>query len=193
MQQAVPEGEGAMAAILGLEDEVVRSCCAEVSAAGIVEAVNFNAPGQVVVAGTAGAVADAIERLKLAGAKRALSLPVSVPSHCALMKPAAERLKASVEALKFSMPVIPIIQNASAQIEPNIAALRLALVRQLYSPVLWVQTIEALKGLGATRIVECGPGKVLCGLNKRIAKEAECVALDSPEGFRLALAGKVES
>jgi [acyl-carrier-protein] S-malonyltransferase len=189
MQQAVPEGEGAMAAILGLDDDVVRNCCAEASTVGVVEAVNFNAPGQVVIAGAANAVAKAIERLKSAGAKRALTLPVSVPSHCALMKPAAECLSASVDAVQFNSPAMPIVQNVSAAVEPDLTALRMALVRQLYSPVRWVQTIEALQGFGVARIVECGPGKVLCGLNKRIAKDVECIALDSPDGFRLALAG----
>jgi [acyl-carrier-protein] S-malonyltransferase len=189
MQQAVPEGEGAMAAILGLDDDVVRNCCAEASTVGVVEAVNFNAPGQVVIAGAANAVANAIERLKSAGAKRALALPVSVPSHCALMKPAADRLSAAVDAVNFNSPVIPIVQNVSAEVEPDISSLRMALLRQLYSPVRWVQTIETLQRFGVTRIVECGPGKVLCGLNKRIAKEAECIALDSLDGFRLALAG----
>lgn len=189
MQQAVPEGEGAMAAILGLDDDVVRRCCAEASTTGIVEAVNFNAPGQVVIAGAVQAVNDAIERLKAAGAKRALPLPVSVPSHCALMKPAAERLKPSLDAVVFNMPVIPVVQNTSAKIESDLSAMRDALVRQLYSPVLWVQSVEALAGLGVTRTFECGPGKVLCGLNKRIVKELDCVALESVDGFRAALAG----
>ncbi|MDF2445327.1 MAG: malonyl CoA-ACP transacylase [Moraxellaceae bacterium] len=188
MQQAVPPGEGAMAAILGLDDEVVRQCCADASEAGIVEAVNFNAPGQVVIAGAKLAVNAAIERLKLAGAKRALPLSVSVPSHCALMKPAAEKLRAALVTVAFSMPVIPVIQNVAARAEADTEAMREALVRQLYSPVLWTQSVEALAGLGVSRALECGPGKVLCGLNKRIVKELECASLEGAEGFRLALA-----
>ncbi|MFZ5561145.1 MAG: ACP S-malonyltransferase [Pseudomonadota bacterium] len=188
MQQAVPAGEGAMAAILGLEDDVVRRCCDEASVAGVVEAVNFNAPGQVVIAGSSAAVNAAIEKLKAAGAKRALSLPISVPSHCALMKQAAGQLKVSLNRLPFSPPAIPIVQNVSARIEPDVAAMRDALVRQLYSPVLWVQSVEALSGLGVTRMLECGPGKVLCGLNKRIVKELDCVSLEAADSFRTALA-----
>lgn len=188
MQQAVPAGEGAMAAILGLEDDVVRRCCDEASVAGVVEAVNFNAPGQVVIAGSSAAVNAAIEKLKAAGAKRALPLPISVPSHCALMKQAAGQLKVSLNRLPFSPPAIPIVQNVSARIEPDVAAMRDALVRQLYSPVLWVQSVEALSGLGVTRMLECGPGKVLCGLNKRIVKELDCASLEAVDSFRTALA-----
>lgn len=189
MQQAVPAGEGAMAAILGLDDDVVRQCCAEASAAGVVEAVNFNAPGQVVIAGASAAVAAAIEKLKAAGAKRALPLPVSVPSHCALMKPAAEQLKVALADVTFNTPVIPVVQNVAARVEADADAVRDALVRQLHSPVLWVQTVEALAGLGVTRALECGPGKVLCGLNKRIVKDMECASLENAESFAAALAG----
>jgi [acyl-carrier-protein] S-malonyltransferase len=188
MQLAVPAGEGAMAAILGLEDDVVRQCCADAASAGVVEAVNFNAPGQVVIAGSMAAVAVAIEKLKAAGAKRALPLPVSVPSHCALMKPAAEKLKLSLDAVTFNTPAIPVVQNVAARIEPDAAAVRDALVRQLYCPVLWVTSVETLAGLGVTRALECGPGKVLCGLNKRIVKELECASLESAESLRTALA-----
>jgi [acyl-carrier-protein] S-malonyltransferase len=166
----------------------VRQCCADASAAGVVEAVNFNAPGQVVIAGSVAAVNAAIEKLKAAGAKRALPLPVSVPSHCALMKPAAEKLKISLEAVTFNTPAIPVVQNVAARIEPDAAAVRDALVRQLYCPVLWVKSVEALSGFGVTRALECGPGKVLCGLNKRIVKELECASLESAESFRVALA-----
>ncbi len=188
MQVAVPAGEGAMAAILGLDDDVVRQCCADASAAGVVEAVNFNAPGQVVIAGSAAAVAVAIEKLKAAGAKRALPLPVSVPSHCALMKPAAEKLEGTLAAIAFNTPAIPVVQNVSARIEADVPAMRAALIQQLYRPVLWVQCMETLAGLGVVRALECGPGKVLCGLNKRIVKEMECTALESAEGFAAALA-----
>lgn len=188
MQEAVPAGEGAMAAILGLDDDVVRQCCADAAAAGVVEAVNFNAPGQVVIAGATAAVNAAIEKLKAAGAKRALPLPVSVPSHCALMKPAAEKLKGSLAAVPFNMPAIPVVQNVGARVESDVAAMRDALIRQLYSPVLWVQSVEALAGMGVTRMLECGPGKVLCGLNKRIVKELDCASLENAESFRAALA-----
>lgn len=188
MQLAVPAGEGAMAAILGLDDDVVRQCCADAASAGVVEAVNFNAPGQVVIAGSTAAVTAAIEKLKVAGAKRALPLPVSVPSHCALMKPAAEKLKISLDAVTFNTPAIPVVQNVAARIEPDAAAVRDALVRQLYCPVLWVKSVETLAGLGVTRALECGPGKVLCGLNKRIVKELECASLENAESFRTALA-----
>jgi [acyl-carrier-protein] S-malonyltransferase len=188
MQQAVPVGEGAMAAILGLDDDAVRQCCAEASIAGVVEAVNFNAPGQVVIAGATAAVKAAIEKLKAAGAKRALPLPVSVPAHCALMKPAAEKLRLSLEAVPFNAPAIPVVQNVAARIEPDTVAMRDALVRQLYSPVLWVASVEALVSLGVSRALECGPGKVLCGLNKRIVKELACASLENTESFRAALA-----
>ncbi len=188
MQAAVPAGEGAMAAILGLEDEAVRQCCAEAAVAGVVEAVNFNAPGQVVIAGSTAAVNAAIEKLKAAGVKRALPLPVSVPSHCALMKPAAEQLQLTLEAMTFNTPAIPVVQNVAARIEADTNAIREALVQQLYRPVLWVQCMETLAGLGVTRALECGPGKVLCGLNKRIVKEMDCAALESADSFAAALA-----
>lgn len=188
MQVAVPAGEGAMAAILGLDDDVVRQCCAEASSAGVVEAVNFNAPGQVVIAGSTAAVAVAIEKLKAAGAKRALPLPVSVPSHCALMRTAAEQLRPTLEAITFHTPAIPVVQNVAARIESGAPAIREALIQQLYRPVLWVQCMETLAGLGVVRALECGPGKVLCGLNKRIVKEMECAALESVDGFTAALA-----
>lgn len=187
MQAAVPQAEGAMAAILGLEDEAVRQCCAEASSAGVVEAVNFNAPGQVVVAGSTAAVNAAIEKLKAAGAKRALPLPVSVPSHCALMKPAAEKLKVSMDAVSFAAAAIPVVQNVAARIEVNEADMRQALIAQLYSPVQWVRSVEVLTGLGVTRALECGPGKVLCGLNKRIVKELECASLENAASFKAAL------
>lgn len=188
MQEAVPAGEGAMAAILGLGDEVVRQCCAAAASAGVVEAVNFNAPGQVVIAGKSVAVSAAIDALKAAGAKRALPLPVSVPSHCALMKPAAEKLRESLAALRFHAPAIPVVQNVAGRVETNVESMRDALVRQLYSPVLWVATVEALSRAGVGRSLECGPGKVLCGLNKRIAKEMECMPLENAESLAAALA-----
>ena len=189
MQDAVPAGTGAMAAILGLDDAVVVQCCAEASLHGVVSAVNFNAPGQVVIAGSTAAVAKAIELLKAAGAKRALPLPVSVPSHCALMQPAAEKLQQALADITFNTPAIPVLQNVAARIEPGVDAIRAALVQQLYSPVLWVKTVEQLAADGVTRALECGPGKVLCGLNKRIVKELESSSLENAAGFAAALAG----
>lgn len=189
MQQAVPAGEGAMAAIIGLDDDAVVKCCEEASSAGVVSAVNFNAPGQVVVAGAKAAVEKAIELLKAAGAKRALPLPVSVPSHCALMKPAAEQLKPQLDAAAFNAPSIPVVQNVAARVEDNVDAMRDVLIQQLYSPVLWVKSVEQLAALGVTQALECGPGKVLCGLNKRIVKELECASLESVDSFKAALAG----
>lgn len=190
MQQAVPAGEGAMAAILGLDDAAVEKACAEASAAGVVAAVNFNAPGQVVVAGSTTAVQQAIELLKAAGAKRALPLPVSVPSHCALMKPAAEQLQVALNELNLQAPAIPVVQNVLGQVEPDLDAIRTALVRQLYSPVQWVKCVEQLAALGVSRAYECGPGKVLCGLNKRIVKEMETTSLENADSLRAALAGQ---
>lgn len=189
MQAAVPAGEGAMAAILGLDDDVVRQCCADAAVVGVVEAVNFNAPGQVVIAGTSAAVAAAIEKLKAAGAKRALPLPVSVPSHCALMRPAADQLAVALAEVAFNAPAMPVVQNVAARIEADAAAIRQALVEQLYRPVLWVQCMEALARLGVTRALECGPGKVLCGLNKRIVKDMDCAALENVDAMAAALAG----
>lgn len=188
MQQAVPAGEGAMAAIIGLDDAAVQQCCAEASAVGVVAAVNFNAPGQVVIAGARLAVEKAIELLKTAGAKRALPLPVSVPSHCALMQPAAEQLQPMLDAVAFNLPAIPVVQNVAARIETDTSAMRAALIRQLYSPVLWVKCVEALAANGVTQALECGPGKVLCGLNKRIVKEMDCASLENVESFQAALA-----
>lgn len=187
MQKAVPAGEGAMAAVLGLDDAVVEQCCGEASGVGVVAAVNFNAPGQVVIAGSTAAVEQASLLLKAAGAKRVLPLPVSVPSHCALMKPAADELANAFASVTFHNPLIPVVQNVAARIEPDLSALRTALVQQLYSPVLWVRTVETLAALGVVRAIECGPGKVLCGLNKRIVKELETVSLENLASFQAAL------
>ncbi|PRD35447.1 UNVERIFIED_CONTAM: fabD [Trichonephila clavipes] len=187
MQAAVPAGEGAMAAILGLEDAQVIAACAEAAQGEVVSAVNFNAPGQVVIAGASAAVERAIVLLKAAGAKRALPLPVSAPSHCALMRPAAEQLAARLAALTLNAPVIPVVQNADAAVAANLDALRDALVRQLYSPVRWVECVQQLSASGVTRFVESGPGKVLTGLNKRIAKEAEHYSVETAESIRAAL------
>lgn len=170
MQQAVPAGEGAMAAILGLEDDDVRAVCQQASEFGVVEAVNFNSPGQVVIAGSAVAVNPALEIAKDKGAKRALLLPVSVPSHCALMKPAAEKLAEALAGITINTPTIPVIHNASVTSVASAAEIKELLAMQLYSPVRWVETVEWFASQGVNTLVECGPGKVLAGLTKRIDK-----------------------
>lgn len=187
MQEAVPAGEGAMAAVLGLDDDTVREACARAAAGDVVEAVNLNAPGQVVIAGSKAAVDRAIEELKAAGAKRAVPLPVSVPSHCALMRPAAERLADYLTQVEIQAPKIPVLHNVDVQVSADAAAVRERLVRQLYSPVRWVETVQAMAAQGVGRIIECGPGKVLVGLNKRIAKEADAQAVYDPATLEAAL------
>ena len=188
MQAAVPAGQGAMAAILGLDDADVITACAEAAQGDIVSAVNFNSPGQVVIAGSTAAVERAMAACKAAGAKRALPLPVSAPSHCALMKPAAEKLAIHLQSLTFNTPVIPVVQNAAAKIEADLAGLQSSLITQLHSPVLWSQSVQWLAEQGVTRFVESGPGKVLTGLNKRIVKDAEHLSVESAESLRAALA-----
>ncbi|MBA1227347.1 ACP S-malonyltransferase [Stutzerimonas stutzeri] len=183
MQQAVPAGQGGMAAILGLEDADVLAACAEAAQGEVVSAVNFNAPGQVVIAGSAAAVERAIEACKAKGAKRAMALPVSVPSHCDLMRPAAERFAASVEAIAWQAPQIPLVQNVSAAVVADLDALKRDLLAQLYGPVRWVESMVALGDRGVTSLVECGPGKVLSGLNKRCVKGVSTYNLDTPEAF----------
>ena len=184
MQEAVPQGAGAMAAILGLEDDAVRAVCAAAEAelnGEVAEAVNFNSPGQVVIAGSAAAIARAAELAKAAGAKRALPLPVSVPSHCRLMQPAAAKLAAALQDTAFRQPEIRVIHNADVAAYTDIAQIKDALVRQLYSPVRWTETVALLVQEGITESAECGPGKVLAGLAKRIDKSANCTALTSQE------------
>jgi len=177
MQQAVPAGEGAMAAILGLDDDIVRALCAEAAVNGVVEAVNFNSPGQVVIAGAVNAVKHAIEIATEKGAKRALLLPVSVPSHCALMKPAAEQLSDALNAINVRMPTTPVIHNASVTAATDAAQIKQLLTEQLFSPVRWVETVQWFAGQDVTHIVECGPGKVLAGLSKRIDKSLNAMPL----------------
>lgn len=177
MQEAVPAGQGAMAAILGLEDGEVQAACAQAAQDDVVSAVNFNSPGQVVIAGHSAAVARAVELAKAAGAKRAVPLPVSVPSHCRLMAPAAERLAALLRDADIRRPSIPVFNNVDVKISDEPQAIRDALVRQLVSPVRWVEIILALAGRGVTSVVECGPGKVLAGLNKRIARGMAAVTV----------------
>jgi len=180
MQACVPEGEGAMAAIIGLADEPVIKICTQVSEEtnSVVEAVNFNSPGQVVIAGATAAVNTAMERLKEEGAKRALPLPVSVPSHSSLMKPAADELATYLKDVSISTPKIQVIHNADAKSHDDPDDIRDALAKQLYNPVRWTQTIQII-GDGADVIVECGPGKVLGGLTRRINKEVSSASLDS--------------
>jgi [acyl-carrier-protein] S-malonyltransferase len=177
MQSAVPEGVGAMAAVLGLDDDAVRAVCAEAAQGEVLEAVNFNSPGQVVIAGNKAAVDRGCVLAKEKGAKRALPLPVSVPSHCALMKPAAERLLVAMQAIEIRAPAVPVIHNADVAAHSDPAAIRDALARQLYSPVRWVESMQAFAAQGVTRIAECGPGKVLAGLNKRILDTVPTLAL----------------
>lgn len=188
MQEAVPPGTGAMAAILGLDDDAVRAGCAQVAQGEVVEAVNLNAPGQVVIAGSKAAVDRAIEALKAAGAKRAVPLAVSVPSHCALMRPAAEKLAVLLESISFQAPAIPVVNNVDATVASDPAAIRDALVRQLYRPVRWVEVMQKIAGEGTQVVVECGPGKVLTGLNKRIAKDADCLCVQDAASLEAALA-----
>ncbi|ELL12859.1 malonyl CoA-acyl carrier protein transacylase [Neisseria meningitidis 61103] len=177
MQSAVPQGVGAMAAILGLEDEQVRQICTESAQDEVVEAVNFNSPGQVVIAGNAAAVGRAMTAAKEAGAKRALPLPVSVPSHCSLMKPAADKLAEALKTVEIKQPQIRVIHNADVAAYDDADKIKDALVRQLYSPVRWTETVNALVSDGIAESAECGPGKVLAGLAKRINKAAACSAL----------------
>lgn len=183
MQQAVPAGQGGMAAILGLEDADVLAACAEAAQGEVVSAVNFNAPGQVVIAGSAAAVARAIEACKARGAKRAMALPVSVPSHCELMRPAAERFAEAVQAINWQAPKIALVQNVSAAVVADLNVLKNDLLAQLYSPVRWVESMVCLADQGVTDLVECGPGKVLSGLNKRCVKGVNTHNLETPEAF----------
>lgn len=175
MQEAVPAGTGAMAAILGLEDDIVIQLCDEVEKeksgdSEIVAAVNFNSPGQVVIAGSKNAVERAMEIAKSKGAKRALLLPVSVPSHCQLMKPAADKLDERLSQVEIKTPSIPVIHNCNVQSHDNVNDIRSALTKQLYNPVRWVEVIQNISGRGIETLIECGPGKVLTGLTKRIDK-----------------------
>lgn len=187
MQAAVPEGKGLMAAILGLEDETLVSVCAQASQGQVVSAVNFNAPGQVVIAGQVEAVERAIELCQAAGARRALPLSVSVPSHCALMRPAAEQLAQALSHITIKQPLIPVVQNVSAAALTDSELIKQALVEQLYRPVLWVDCVNTLTANGVERVIECGPGKVLTGLNKRINRQLELAAIGDLANFNAAL------
>jgi [acyl-carrier-protein] S-malonyltransferase len=188
MQSAVPAGSGKMAAIVGLENYQIHEICDEAEQRQIVSAANFNSPGQTVIAGDTEAVERAMVLCKEAGAKRALPLNVSVPSHCALMRPAADKLEQELINIKFNKPLIPVVQNANAEIAEDPDKIRQALIKQLYAPVLWVDSIELIYKAGLTRLVECGPGKVLCGLIKRIEPEITCFGSDNSQGLDSAIA-----
>ncbi|NIC07854.1 ACP S-malonyltransferase [Billgrantia bachuensis] len=187
MQEAVPVGRGGMAAILGLEAATVETACAEAAQNEVVAAVNYNAPGQVVIAGDKSAVERAIALCQQAGAKRAMPLPVSVPSHCALMRPAAERLKTAMAELDMRPPRYTVYQNVDAQAHADVETLRTRLVEQLYQPVRWTSCVEAMEAAGASVFIECGPGKVLTGLGKRIAKGSKGLAVNDPDSLEAAL------
>ena len=188
MQDAVPVGIGAMAAIIGLDDEAICQSCADARGDEVVDAVNFNAPGQVVIAGSADAVGRAIELCKAAGAKRALPLPVSAPFHTSLMAPASDGLTDQVRSVAFSTPEIPVIHNVHGQSESDPAAIKQLMLEQIYSPVRWVDCVLELRRRGAEQFVECGPGRVLSGLSKRIDKEIVSFSTDDVAGLENALA-----
>jgi len=187
MQAAVPVGAGGMAAILGLEDEAVRRVCAEAAEGEVVEAVNYNAPAQVVIAGHAGAIERACERARAAGAKRALPLPVSAPFHSSLLEPAAAVLREALAAIEVRSPAIPLINNVDVAVPSDPEAIRDALVRQAWHPVRWVETIQAMAAAGVTHVVECGPGKVLSGLVKRIDRNLQAFNITDPASLRQTL------
>lgn len=187
MQEAVPEGTGAMQAIIGLDDATIRKACEESAQGQVVSPVNFNSPGQVVIAGNKEAVERAGAACKAAGAKRALPLPVSVPSHCALMKPAADKLAVALESITFNAPAVPVINNVDVKAETDAAAIRHALVRQLYSPVRWTESVEAMAAQGVTQLLEMGPGKVLTGLTKRIVDSLTAAAVNDTASLTAAL------
>jgi len=187
MQAAVPVGTGAMAAILGLADADVVAACAAAVKGDVVSAVNFNCPGQVVIAGQKDAVARGVEACKEAGAKRAVELPVSVPSHCELMRPAAERLGEALAAIEVRMPSISVIHNVNAAAAQDVAELRDLLVRQLYSPVRWTESVQAMQATGVQNLIECGPGKVLSGLNKKVDRALNVANIGDVAGLAKAL------
>ncbi|MGL4627288.1 MAG: ACP S-malonyltransferase [Plesiomonas shigelloides] len=187
MQEAVPEGAGAMAAIIGLDNDSIAKACAESAEGQVVAPVNFNSPGQVVIAGNKEAVERAGAACKAAGAKRALPLPVSVPSHCALMKPAADKLAVALQEITFNAPRIPVINNVDVAAESDADAIRSALVRQLYSPVRWTETVESMSAQGVAHLLEMGPGKVLTGLTKRIVDCMTAAAVNDVASLTAAL------
>jgi [acyl-carrier-protein] S-malonyltransferase len=188
MQDAVPAGTGAMAAVLGAEDAQIAQACADAGGDEVVAPANFNSPGQTVIAGHAGAVDRALAALAAMGVRKAVKLPVSVPSHTPLMRGAAEQLAARMDAMSWQLPGIPVVQNADVRSFDTVDEIRAALARQLYQPVQWTGCVQALRERDATRLAECGPGKVLAGLVKRIDKTLECRSLGTPADFDAALA-----
>lgn len=188
MQEAVPAGVGSMAAILGLDDDRVLAVCTAAAEDEVVEAVNFNSPGQVVIAGNVKAVERAAALATEAGARKAVMLPVSVPSHCALMKPAAEKLAVELQGVELKVPEVPVVHNVTADVCPDPEQIRRNLVEQLYSPVRWVETINSFNESGVTRYIECGPGKVLAGLSKRIVRRVPVANLESAAAYGQLLA-----
>ncbi len=189
MQEAVPEGTGGIAAILGLDEAALRQVCEEAGCGEVVEPANLNSPGQVVVAGHRAAVERAMALAKERGARRAVMLPMSAPSHCSLMRPAAERLRERLAAIEIGAPSAPVLHNRSVEPAADAEGIRRMLVEQLDHPVRWIETVQWLAGRGATRIVECGPGKVLTALNKRIAPQVECLAIQDGASLAAALDG----
>jgi [acyl-carrier-protein] S-malonyltransferase len=187
MQQAVPAGTGAMAAILGLDDDAIATACESSAKGAVVSPVNYNCPGQVVIAGEKAAVERAIEACKAAGAKRAIPLPVSVPSHCALMRPAADQMAQAMSAIELQMPHIPVVQNVSADVPDDLDSLKNNLLQQLYSPVLWTASVQKMAVDGVETLIECGPGKVLTGLNKKIDRALVGMSISDPAGLEKAL------
>ena len=187
MQEAVPEGTGAMQAIIGLDDAAIAKACEESAQGQVVSPVNYNSPGQVVIAGNKEAVERAGAACKAAGAKRALPLPVSVPSHCALMKPAADKLAEALKQLTFNTPALPVVNNVDVRCETSADAIRDALVRQLYSPVRWTECVEFMAQQDVASLLEVGPGKVLTGLTKRIVNTLTAAAVNDPASLSAAL------
>ena len=187
MQEAVPEGTGAMSAIIGLDNDAIAKACEESAQGQVVSPVNFNSPGQVVIAGHKEAVERAGAACKAAGAKRALPLPVSVPSHCALMKPAADKMAVALENVTFSEPQYPVVNNVDVKVETSPEAIRSALVRQLYNPVRWTESVEFMAAQGVEHLVEVGPGKVLTGLTKRIVDTLTAAAVNDTTSLTAAL------
>ncbi len=188
MQEAVPAGQGAMAAIIGLDDALIVDACKKAEQGEVVSAVNFNSPGQVVIAGAVAAVERASILCKEAGAKRALPLPVSAPFHTELMRPAAERLAEQITATSFTIPTIPVVHNVTAEVEMNPEKIKALMIEQIFSPVRWVECVNTLASKGVSLTLECGPGKVLSGLNKRINSELSTVSVEKPEELSVALA-----
>ena len=183
MQAAVPAGEGGMAAILGLEDDKVREVCAQAAQGDVLQAVNFNAPGQVVIAGSAAAIERGIEQLKAAGARRALPLPVSIPAHSSLMSSASARLAERIASIRIEMPAIPVLHNCNVEVASNAEQIAQNLVSQLDSPVRWVESIQAMQQAGVDSFVESGPGRVLGGMIKRIVSDVSIACIEKPDAF----------